>query len=82
MGWLTGALSAPPGQEGQPTTSKDFAKHPKSREAGWWFKDSLSLNHHPVCAVMDASQHFLRAQPAPPGQEGPIRRGYQQSWPS
>ena len=68
--WLTAdALSAPPGQEGQPTTSKDFAKHPKSREAGWWFKDSLSLNHHPVCAVIGGFAAFSQgaARPSWPG---------------
>jgi len=56
-------LSAPPGQERQPTTSKDFAKHPKRREAGWWFRDSLNLNHHPVCAVIGASQYFSGRNP-------------------
>jgi len=60
-----GLLSAPPGQEGLPTTSRDIAKHPKSREAGWWFKDSLSLNHHPVCAVIGGFAAFSHGASCP-----------------
>ena len=53
---------------------RDFAKHPKSREAGWWFKDSLSLNHHPVCAASEASRLFLNGAACPSWPGGAKRR--------
>ena len=67
-------LSNRPGQVGQPTTSKDFAKHPKSREAGWWFNNSLSLNHHPVRSIKEASRYFFDVASTPPGPGGAIDR--------
>ena len=65
---------APPGQEG-------WTRHQeKYREASFDGADGvvvqaqtemfLNLNHHPVCAALDASHLLLSGAATPPGQEG------------
>jgi len=50
------ALSAPPGQEGQPTTSKDFAKHPKSRLGRHWRLRSICSGRSPPLLAWPVAQ--------------------------